>query len=399
MSFKKSFDELLDQILTDYRNQFPEADTSQGSLIFIKSACMASALWGLYNYQDWISRQIFADTADSEHLEHHAWIRDIHRTYAESDSSLVERYLDDIRRPPTGGNQYDYMKWARSVDNVKDAYSFPLVQGIGSIDVVILANAATTGSEVPSHSARSGVVTSISAGKIIDSTATFNGAKPVQVGDRVRNTVKGTETVVTAVDSATQLSLQDDIFKYVGENYHVYYHSGYNTGVAAGKLIDSGALFNDSTYTVRPGDIVENIADGSATTIVAVDSAIQIALAGDIFLGTGKGYVIRGLIETVKEYIDDVRPVTASRVHVLPPTIMTQNVTMSMSGTASDRAAAAAEITAYLSAFEPDQVLYVSQLAAIGIRNGADNALVTTPAADVVPGTHQMIRPGVINVT
>ncbi len=62
-TFQKSFDELLDQILTDWRNQFPGADTSQGSLIFIKSACLASALWGLYKYQAWIARQIFADIA------------------------------------------------------------------------------------------------------------------------------------------------------------------------------------------------------------------------------------------------------------------------------------------------------------------------------------------------
>ena len=52
MSFKKDFDDLFNTILTDYKNQFPTADTSQGSLIYIEAACLASALWGIYYYQD-----------------------------------------------------------------------------------------------------------------------------------------------------------------------------------------------------------------------------------------------------------------------------------------------------------------------------------------------------------
>lgn len=151
MAFEKGFDELLNDILTDYVNQFPEADTSQGSLIFIKSACLASALWGLYKYQGWISRQIFPDQADAEYLEHHAWIRGLTRTAGETDAELLTRLLDYIRRPPAGGNKYDYVKWALEVDAVAAAWCIPLGQGLGSTDVVILADAATTGSEIPTQ--------------------------------------------------------------------------------------------------------------------------------------------------------------------------------------------------------------------------------------------------------
>ena len=77
--FLKDFDTILNEILVDYRAQAPDADTSKGSLIFIKSACQASALWGAYRYQEWISDQIFADTADAANMEHHAWIRGITR--------------------------------------------------------------------------------------------------------------------------------------------------------------------------------------------------------------------------------------------------------------------------------------------------------------------------------
>jgi hypothetical protein len=47
----------------------------------------------------------------------------------------------------------------------------------------------------------------------------------------------------------------------------------------------------------------------------------------------------------------------------------------------------------------PGQTLYTSQLTAIAIRNGADNATVTTPAADVTCTDYQMIRPGEVNVS
>lgn len=256
MTFLKDFDELLNNVLTDYRNQFPEADVSQGSLIFIKSACLASALWGLYHYQDWISKQIFPDTADTEALEHHAWVRGVSRTYGEADAALLARLLDYIRRPPAGGNRYDYVKWALSIDNVQAAYCYPLGQGIGTVDVVIVANAATTGSEIPQQA----------------------------------------------------------------------------------------------------------------------------------------------LLDEVKVYIDDVRPVTALTVRVLAPSVLTQAVTMAVTGIGISTAAIAADIAAYMQSLLPGQTLYRAKLVAIAMQRGADNATVTVPAADVDPTDYQMIRPGAINV-
>lgn len=138
--FLKDFDTILNEILIDYRAQVPDADTSVGSLIYIKSACQASALWGAYRYQEWISNQIFSDTADPGNMEHHAWIRGILRRSGETDDQLLARYLDDLRRPPAGGNHYDYPKWALEVAGVKEAYCIPHGQGIGSVDVVIVAN-------------------------------------------------------------------------------------------------------------------------------------------------------------------------------------------------------------------------------------------------------------------
>ncbi len=258
--FDKSFDDLLANLLTDYQNQSvlngQIIDTSKGSLAFIKSACMASALWGIYQAQGYIGDQIFPDTADTANLERHAFVRGLARKPAESDSDLLARLLDYIRRPPAGGNQYDYVKWALSIAGVKSAYCFPLANGIGTVDVVIAADPVVTGSIIPD------------------------------------------------------------------------------------------AL----------------------------------------------------LLAQVKAYIDTVRPVSAWSVRVLAPEILTINATITTVGTGTDKVQALADLTSYLNSMVPGQPLYLAQLVNIAIINGADNAIVNSPAATITPVNYQIIRPGVIDV-
>lgn len=255
MTFEKTFDELLNSILADYQNQFPDADTSKGSLIYIRAAALASSLWGLYKYHDWIAAQAFPDTADIEALEHHCYLRGIIRRAGETDADLLARLLDYLRRPPAGGNKYDYVKWALEITNVKAAYCIPLGQGLGTVDVVIVANKDTTGSDIPEQA----------------------------------------------------------------------------------------------------------------------------------------------LLDEVAAHIDDVRPVTAKYTRVLPPTILIQDVTINVVGANANKPQILADIGAYLNTFIPGQTLYKSQLVNIALINGADDATVATPAANVVPTTTQMFRPGVID--
>lgn len=398
MNFQKDFDTIFTAILTDCQNQFPEADLSQGSLLFIKGACLASALWGIYKYQDWIGGQIFPDTADSAQLEHHAWVREVSRKPGETDTELLARLLDEIRRPPAGGNQYDYIKWAKAVAGVKQAYCVPLGQGLGTVDVIILGDADAAGSELPSSSARIGVCTSVSAGKLVDSAAAFSDGHAVAVGDIVENSLRQTQTTVSAVDSDTQLALADDLFFFAGEPYIVHCQTGTNTTAAAGKLIDSAGALTDATYSVLPGDIVENVTDGRKSTVVTVDSATQLTLADDIFPAAAKTYLIRGLVSRVKAFIDQARPVTASRVTILPPEVVTQDVTMTLTGTGVDKISIAASIESFLDTLIPGQTLYRAKLFQIAMDGGAENVSITTPAHDMPATAYQMIRPGTITV-
>ena len=116
--FLKDFDDLLQAILTDYGNLDPAPDITNGSVVYIKAACLASMLWGLYRYQDYLSKQIFPDTADTDNLNHHGYVYDISRLSGESDSDYLARILAFIQQPPAGGNRQDYLTWALDTPSV-----------------------------------------------------------------------------------------------------------------------------------------------------------------------------------------------------------------------------------------------------------------------------------------
>ncbi|MDR2551462.1 MAG: baseplate J/gp47 family protein [Desulfobulbus sp.] len=256
MAYEKEFDEILNDILTDFQNTFPGVDVSQGSLARMKATAYASALWGLYRYMQWIRRQIFPDTADTEALEHHGWVRGVTRTVGETEAAYLARVLDYLRRPPAGGNAHDYEMWAKEIDGVAQAYAFPLAQGGESVDVIVVANPEVTGSDIPTPE----------------------------------------------------------------------------------------------------------------------------------------------LLAKVDAYIASVRPVGARFVRILPPSVILQPVVMSGVGAALAPAVTSA-IQAYLANFVPGQPLYIPQLAALAVAAGAQNPVVSMPSGEVRPAAHEMIRPGVIDVT
>ncbi|CUZ15701.1 Uncharacterized homolog of phage Mu protein gp47 [Serratia marcescens] len=69
-------------------------------------------------------------------------------TDRESDSELLARLLELIRRPPAGGNKYDYKRWALEVPGVTSAYVYPLRRGLGTVDVVITSSDGLPSAEV-----------------------------------------------------------------------------------------------------------------------------------------------------------------------------------------------------------------------------------------------------------
>jgi uncharacterized phage protein gp47/JayE len=153
--FLKEFDTLLDAILVDYSNQDSAPDTSVGSIVYIKAACLASMLWGMYRYQDYIARQIFPDTADPENLNHHGQVYGIDRQPTDTDQTYLAKVLTFLKKPPAGGDKYDWGDWTQydrdgnpvQYTGISGGYTglrvlnasvYPEAQGAGTVDVVIM---------------------------------------------------------------------------------------------------------------------------------------------------------------------------------------------------------------------------------------------------------------------
>jgi len=117
--FDKNFDDILHEILIDYSNLDSAPDTSEGSMVFIMGSVLASMQWGLYRYQDWIRKQQFPDTADTEALNHWGAIYDVTRASGDTDAEYLEDILAFLRQPPAGGNKQDFEDWALDSANSK----------------------------------------------------------------------------------------------------------------------------------------------------------------------------------------------------------------------------------------------------------------------------------------
>lgn len=57
---------------------------------------------------------------------------------AESDESLLARYLERARKPATSGNANQYRQWALEIPGVSDAKVYPIWNGPGTVKVVLL---------------------------------------------------------------------------------------------------------------------------------------------------------------------------------------------------------------------------------------------------------------------
>ena len=115
-AYEKDFDDILNEILTDYSNLDDQPDTSIGSNPWLMASVLASMLWGLYKYQDYVSKQHFPDTADTDSLNHWGSVYGITRLSSDTDATYLNKILDRLRQPPAGGNALDYENWALDHD-------------------------------------------------------------------------------------------------------------------------------------------------------------------------------------------------------------------------------------------------------------------------------------------
>jgi len=172
--YDKNFDDILEEILIDYQNLDEAPDVGEGSTPFIMGSVLASMVFGLYRYQDYINKQHFPDSADSVHLDRWGTIYDINRLTNESDSDYLGRILNFIRIPPAGGNSNDFKNWALDSEHsyyidgdstYYNAYAACVNQddGIGTVGVYLIPNDETIISDSTGEALRSATETYITS--------------------------------------------------------------------------------------------------------------------------------------------------------------------------------------------------------------------------------------------
>lgn len=340
--FAKDFDTLLNDILTDYSNLDSAPDVTVGSMAFINGATLASMLWGLYRYQDWIAKQHFPDTADTTNLNHHGSLYDITRTGTDTDATYLNKILDYLRQPPAGGNANDYQNWALDQENSTVEY---------------------------------------------DSTDYYNGL--VTVVDTPDN-ILGTVGVYTIPSDETIVG--------------VVKSTGTNSGVVASKLQDAAADF--VTDGVAVGDPVTNSATNLTALVTAVDDLNNLSLDTDIFPASPVAYIVGAAEESLRRetetYIETVRPLGLLSVGVFASDETTENIQIDVtpeSGGTVDTEAIEDAVTAFLLTLKPGETLFIDDLTCLAKTYGADHATVNTPAANVTVDNDEHIRKGTITIT
>ncbi|WP_321933712.1 baseplate J/gp47 family protein [Burkholderia cenocepacia] len=98
----KKLAEIRDDQLREIKNLLPDADVGSDSDFHVRASGVASAIEGLYAYQQWQTKQIFPDTADPEFLLRHAALYRMSLKPAVSASGMLKVSGNVQARVPSG---------------------------------------------------------------------------------------------------------------------------------------------------------------------------------------------------------------------------------------------------------------------------------------------------------
>ncbi len=339
--------ELRDEIRADVDSRLPGADSRpRRAVLNVMATAQAGALYGLYFFHDWISRQVTPQTAEDEQLDRHASFWGIARVQATTATGEVTLTGSDGNAVAAG-----------TLLQRADGAEFRIEAG-----VLIVAGAAT----VEVVAVQPGAAGNTDAGVQLAFVSPVPGV--------------GSSATVAAGGLAGGTDQEEDrlLLQRVLQRVQLPPHGG-NRKDYLDWALDRGNHGVASTRAwVYPGEL------GSGTVVVRFvmedDYVDGIPLAADV--------------DAVQAWIDgqDVRPVTAD-VTVVAPVAVDLDIEISNldPDTAAIRAAAVAELQDMLrERAEPGGTIRLSWIwEAVARATGEDSHLVVTPAADVVYATGQ----------
>lgn len=170
---------IRDAILRDIANQIPGANVATDGDYAIRANATGAAVEGLYQHQQWIVRQIFPDTADTDMLEKHASQKGLSRKAATSASGVITITGTIASTIPAGTE----VKTAAGIAYATTAAA--VIDATGSVQIAAQASTAgTTGNA--------------SAGTALTFTAAPTGATAATITTMVGGTDVETDAALLA---------------------------------------------------------------------------------------------------------------------------------------------------------------------------------------------------------
>lgn len=345
---RPTFTEILDRVKGDIDSRLPGADSRlRRSVLNVIAYVIAGAAHGLYGFISWVSLQVFPDTAEQEYLN----------------------------------------RWAAYWGITRKAAS----KATGNISVT-----GTNGTVIPSGTelqrSDSAVFVTTAEGTISGGSATI-AVEADEAGDAGNTEASAALAFISPPAGADSEATVD------------------GSGLTGGADIEG-----DPSYLARLLDRIQNPPNGGndndyiqwALEVPGVTRAWSYPL--ELGLGTvsvrfmmddtyDDGIPLSGDVDTVQEYIDELRPATAVVTVVAPVAVeLDFNINLTVTDTATIRAAVEASLADMIMRdAEPGGTIYISRInEAISIATGEFDHILVSPVADVTHTTGQIATMGTI---
>lgn len=191
---------------------------------------------------------------------------------SETDDSLRERYYEALQRPPTSGNKYHYIAWAKEVSGVGDAKVYPLWDGDNTVQIVIIDD--------NKQAADNKLIASVQQHIDPNSAGTGDGEAPIgahcTVVSAAANSIAVSVTVklLAGYDAeVVRKSITDAITAYLQSIAFKQDYVSY--GKIAGAINDSEGVEDYGNLLVNNGNANVAVADKEVATLGEVTISVE----------------------------------------------------------------------------------------------------------------------------
>ncbi len=356
-----TFDVLLNNFLTNYANLDPAPDTGIGSPVFINGSTIIASIYDLYVYMDNANLQAFPSTATGAavggKLDDWGVSVGIPRLPGETDIAYSGRILTAFQTPPAGGNTQDYTNWGNAACGPTNPIAANLAEQFynGSIDstspVLIITLDQTT------------------------NPVGWVNADPIQFS----NTTGGLASLTSPPYYADATQLSGSTYAIAIYQDNVFATPITVTSVGSGIVLHYPVANDPNSFYISTVQVSTPNGPSSETTSAPGSVNVWLEPNDESILNLGDVYypATFALETTAQNYILSRQPITANRNTILMETLDTYSITMQVSPVTANTSLMVSDLQTYINSLPVGGRLYQSQLVAICLQDGAEQANIT----------------------